>query len=440
MTIFDQIFGNSKPATPAPKIRFGRFSDSYHLAAQDAAFDEAVQAFSRGDFVDSYKAFFDYLHNAGEENVRVWREKEDIGFELFQGSKKVTGFANGRKFYAVAIVARANSLQSSFMRRLLDENFELKYSRFALTPANEIAIVFDSYPVDSSPYKLYAALKELATHADKHDDLLIDEFDALEPTDINIRRHLPQAEKETKYRYIKREIETDFGILDNGKLHPGQYATGFTYLLLYLCYKLDYLTKPEGYMMETLERIHRLAFAKDGKNVAQKNLTIRKEFQKLLDRPQEKFFKEMYEVRSTFGITTPIDHEKLALIIGQELPNMKWYLEQGHEQIALAVPGYIVSFSLFYYALPAPDKEFFHLLLQIIEHTYFDELGFRSFVRNGRLEKKAICHEISGITERHCKACPHMQPDVKMLVWNSLPQFAESYLHMVRTLDLSGCA
>ena len=213
---------------PEPDIRFGRFSDSYHTAEQDTAFDRAVQAFNQGEFVASYKAFFDYLYNNGEENIRVWKEKEGIGFELFQGSKKVSGFANGRKFYAEAKVARANALHSSFMRRLLDGNFELKYSRFALTPENDIAIVLDSYPVDSSPYKLYAALKELATHADKHDDLLIEEFKSLEPTEISVRRHLPEAEKETKYRYIVREIETDFGILDDEKLHAGQYAPGFT--------------------------------------------------------------------------------------------------------------------------------------------------------------------------------------------------------------------
>ncbi|MFQ5445848.1 MAG: hypothetical protein ACE5FF_02845 [Saprospiraceae bacterium] len=438
MSFLERLFG-SNTAVPEPDIRFGRFSDSYHSAAQDAAFGEAVQLFNEGELVDSYKAFFRYLHNTAEENVRVWDEKGGIGFELFQGSKRVTGFANDRKFYAEAKVARANALQSSFMRRLLDGNFELKYSRFALTPANEIAIVFDSYPVDGSPYKLYAALKELATHADKHDDLLIDEFEVLEPTEINVRRHLPEAEKEIKYGYIKREIESAFAVLDDDRLHPGQYALGFTYLLLFLSYKLDYLTKPEGFMMETLEHIHRMAFAKDGKNVAQKDQAIRREFQKLLDRPKEKFFKEMYEVRATFGITTPIDHQKLALIIEQELPNMKWYLEQGHEQIALAVPGYIASFSLFYYALPGPDKELFHLLLQIIEHAYFEELGFQSFVQNGKFDKKAIRREIHHIAERHRKACPKLAPGLNTLVWSSLPQFAESFLLMVRALDLSGC-
>jgi hypothetical protein len=119
---------------------------------------------------------------------------------------------------------------------------------------------------------------------------------------------------------------------------------------------------------------------------------------------------------------------------------MKWYAEQGHERLALAVPGYIVSFCLFYYALPAPDKEFFHLLLQVIEHDYFENLGCRSFVQNGRLDKKAIRQNIHDITDRHCEACPQMQPNLKMLVWDSLPQFAESYLQMVRALDLSGCA
>ena len=70
---------------------------------------------------------------------------------------------------------------------------------------------------------------------------------------------------------------------------------------------------------------------------------------------KEKLFKEMYEVSATFGITGPIDHPKLAILIDQELPNMKWYHEHGHEKIALAIPGFIVGRSLFNFALPKPE-------------------------------------------------------------------------------------
>jgi hypothetical protein len=436
MNLFERFFGNNKPA-PQPQIRFGRYSDCYRSAAQEDAFDAAVSEFEEEKYLPAYVAFFNYLLDENEQNVRVWEEDGKLLFELFQGSKKVAGYATEQKLFAEARVAKVKSLSPGFMRRLLEENFELKFSRFTLSPDDEITIVFDTSTTDGSPYKLYGALKELAVYADKHDDLLIDEFEALEVTDMHVRRELPEAEKEIKYNFIVQEIEATFREIDEGKLNADQYPVAITYLLLHLCYKLDYLTKPEGYMMEALERIHRLTFAQDGKNAAQKNLLLRKEFQKLLERPREKFFVEMYEVSATFGITGPVDHQKVAIIIDQELPNMKWYKDHGHDKIALAIPGFIAGRCLFNFAVPKPDKDLFHLLLQIMEPDYFRELGFQVFIENGILDEKAIRKAIREIVAKHKKTYGRLNPNLKPLVFNSLPAFAESYLWMVRDLDLA---
>ena len=43
--------------------------------------------------------------------------------------------------------------------------------------------------------------------------------------------------------------------VDDGKLNPIQYPGGITYLLLDAIYKLDFLVRPEGQTMETIERI-----------------------------------------------------------------------------------------------------------------------------------------------------------------------------------------
>ncbi|MEZ4959105.1 MAG: hypothetical protein R2830_04745 [Saprospiraceae bacterium] len=436
MNLLDKLFGNNKNEV-APNIRFGRYTDAYHTQGQDEAFEAAVASFENDHFLPAYVAFFNYLKNDDEGNLHFWEKDGELFFEFYQGSKKVTGYANEKKIYAEAKVAKATSLHSGFMRRLLEENFELKYSRFSLSPDNDLTIIFDSYTMDGSPYKLYAALKELAIHADKHDDLLVDEFEALEIIDLNIKRELPDSEKEIKYNYIIGEIMAAFREIDEGKLNADQYPIAITYLLLSLCYKLDYLTKPEGYMMETLERAHRLAFAKDGKNAAQKNQLLRKELQKLLERPKEKFFKEMYEVSATFGITAPIDHQKVALIIDQELPNMKWYYEHGHERIALAIPGFIAGRCLFYFAVPKPDRDLLHLLLQILEADYFGKLGFVKLFDNGVLDEKGIKQSIRRVAQAYRKSYPRLNPDLKKLVFHSLPKFSESYLQMVRELDLS---
>lgn len=436
MSFFEKLFGNGKPVTQ-PAIRFGRHTDCYRTPAQDEAFDFALQEFEKGQFLNAYLFFFKYLLNEEEQNVKVWEEASELRFEFFQGSKKITGFANDNKLYAESKVAHAKALHTSFMRRMLDENFELKYSRFSLSPENDIVIVFDTYTTDGSPYKLYGALKELATYADKHDDLLIDEFDVLEVSEMQIRRELPDWEKEVKYNYIVRQINDTFLEIDTGRLKADQYPVAMIYLLLHLCYKLDYLTRPEGYMMETLERIHRLAFAQDDKNGAQKILLLRKEFQKLLDRPKEKFFKEMYEVSATFGITVSVDHQKVALIIDQELPNVKWYKDNGHDRVALAIMGFIVGRCFFIFAVPPPDRDLFHLLMQVLESEYFSELGFSTFYKNGAFKEKEIKQAIRNIVHQHKKSYGRLNPELRKLVFSSLPAFAESFLWMMRELDLS---
>ncbi len=435
MNLFGRLFGTTAPP-PQPAIRFGRFTDSNRSPEREAAFDMALRDFNKENYLSAYVSFFNYLFDEAEQNVRVREEKGELHFEFFQGSKRITGFANDRKLRASAKIAKANTLQSSFMRRLLEANFELKYSRFSLSPDDEITIVFDTYTADGSPYKLYAALKELATRADKHDDILLEEFEALEIIDLNMRRELPQWEKDTKFEFIQQEIKAVFEEIDLGKLDTNKYSVAVTYLLLHLCYKLDYLTKPEGHMMEVLECIHRTAFEEDGKNAAQKNLALRKEFQKLLDRPREKFFQEMYEVSATFGITPPIDHQNVAILIDQELPNMRWYADNGHDRIALAVPGFIIGRALFNFALPLPDKDFFHLLMQVMEAEYFRSLGFKPFVEKGVLDEKAIRQAIRRIVELHENAYPRLKPDLKKLVFSSMPDFAESFLQMVKELDL----
>jgi hypothetical protein len=435
MNLFGRIFG-TKPAPTSPAIRFGRYTDSNRLAAKEAAFDVALKDFVKEDYLKSYVSFFDYLLDEEEQNLRAWEERGELRFELFQGSKKITGFANDRKFYAAAQIAKANSLQSSFMRRLLEANFELKYSRFALTPDDVITIVFDTYTTDGSPHKLYAALRELATIADKHDDILLDEFEALEITDFHMRRELSTEEKAIKIAYIQQEIRSVFEEMDQGKLPADQYPVAYTYLLLDLCYRLDYLTKPEGYTMETLERIDRMTFTEDGKNAAEKNLVLRKEFQQILERPTEKLAKELYEVSATFGITPPIDHQKLMILIDQELPNMRWYADNGHERIAKAIPSFIAGRALFSFAMPPPDKDFFHLLMQIQESEFFLSLGFTPLAPAGLFDEKAIKLAVRSIVERYEDEYPRLAVDVKRLDFRNMPAFAASFLMMVRGVDL----
>lgn len=440
MGILDRLFGTSSRKIPQPEIRFGRYTDSYKKPENYQAWNMALEAFEDEDFLNCYRQFFRYLRDQAEDNVHFFEEKDGIRFVLYQGSKKITGFADATKLRAEARIANSQELNVAFMRRLIEKNFSLKYSRFALDESDNITIVFDTYTLDGSPYKLYFALKELATNADKQDDLLLEEFDVLTPVENAHLQELDRSEKEVKYQFITNEIRKVLHLLDHGPLSLEQYAGGYAYVLLHLLYKLDYLTKPEGHTMETLERLHRKYFAKDNKSTLEKVQVIRKGLRKLVDRPKKEFFKEMYQVRSTFGITTPVNHDRVVGFLDSELPNMDWYHQNGYQDIALAIPGYIVGYCLFNYAIPKPDRDLFHLYYQIMESDFFRQLGFvipYTDEATGALKKRSIKKGIDQIVEDNKAQFPRFSPNIAILDFSSRPNLAQSFLRMLRTLDLT---
>ena len=438
MGLLERLFGSSSTPEPQPDISFGRYSDSYKGDQNFQAWNDSLRLFEDEKYLESYEAFFKYLRDEHEDNVRYWEEDGGMRFEFYQGSKKITGTANHDKLKAEARIARTQSLNVGFMRRLIEKNFSLKYSRFALDANDNLTIVFDTYSLDGSPYKLYYALKEVATNADKQDDLLLDEFRMLEAVETSHLTQLPQPEKEAKYTFITNAIRKVMEEIDENKLDRDQYPGGIAYLLLDLVYMLDYLVKPEGYMMETLEHAHRVYFKKDGRTTALKNINLQKELQKLLKRPRDEFFKEMYRVKSTFGITNPVNHDRVVSFIDGELHHMDWYLDNGYPNVAMAIPGYIVGYCLFNYAIPKPDHDLFHLYYQITQAEYFRDLGFSVPFRDGdRLNKRAIRKAIEEIVEENGRNFSRLHPSYSSLQYESLPSFAKSFLHMVRQLDMT---
>lgn len=439
MGLFDRIFGAKTEEREQPKISFGRYSDSYKDSSRYTAWDVALDKFDKQEYLESYKQFFYYLRDEEEDNVRCREVKGGLEFELYQGSKKITGKATPQKVKVEAKVVRAKALNVAFMRRLLEQNFNLKYSRFALDEEGNIAIIFDTYTLDGSPYKLYYALKEVATKADKQDDLLLEEFKSLQPVDTSHLEELPLPEKEAKYNYLISQVKKALEEAENGKLDKIQYSGSIGYLLLDLIYRLDYLIKPEGFMMESLEHFHRKYYENDGLATAGKNQVLCTELRELLERDKEEFFKEMYRVKSTFGITHSVHHDRVVSIIDAELFHMDWYKEHGYDNIALAIPGYIVGYCMFNYAVPKPDRDLFHLYYQIVEADYFKSLGFAlSYYDKAtrKFDKRAIKKAISRIVENNRSYYPNLNPATGTLRYDNLPEFARSFLLMVRNLEM----
>lgn len=440
MSFWNRLFGNkAEPTKPQPRIKFGRYTDSYKQKQQYEAWEDALNKFEEQDYLGSYNALFRYLRDENEDNVRWLEENGSIKFEILQGSKRVTGTANAQKFVAEARIVYADNLGIAVMRRLVESNYVLEYSRYGLDNDNNLVIKFDSSSLDGSPYKLYYALKEVAASADKQDDLLLDEFGVhLKPIDTGSKADLPEAEKEAKYDFIIQKIDSVLTEIDSKKLDREKYPGGISYLLLDAAYRIDYLTSPEGFLMETIERMHRSFFSAEEKNMVLRNVGLRKELEKVKSRSKSLLISELYATTSTFGILVPKQHDALVSLIDGELSNMDWYEANKHEAFAMAIPGYIVGYALFSFALPKPERALLAYYYAVLEPTLFASLGFTPTYYNSQtrqFDQKAIKIGIKEIVDSHLATFPKLAPDYTSLDFKAPTKFARSYLLMLKNLD-----
>ena len=443
MSIWDTLFGRTPRYTPGtePDHSFGRYTDAYKSRENYAAWDRAVDAFEEDRFLDSCAAFLEYLRDEREDNVKWQREEDRLYFEFYQGSKRVTGFADREQLRATARIARLERPDTDLLRRLTAMNYELKYSRFALDADDCLTIIFDTPVIDASPHKLYHALKEMALRADKQDDLLLEEFGGtLSPVEVTHLAPLSAEEKRLKLQFLRESIQSVIDYLGGGAINPEEHPGAVAYLLLELVYRLDYLLIPEGHTMEALERMHRMYFAREAEQpVTFKNVRLLGELQSLLRRAPEAFAEELYGGKSTFGITLPASHDRLSGLIRNELPNMDWYQDNGFPEVARAIPGYIAGYALFNYAVPPPDRDLLQLYYRVSENVYFQGLGYRQefLGRDGRPARRPLKAAIGEIVERHRREYPRMRPVTSHLSFDNFADFGRSYLEMVGELDLS---
>ena len=438
MDFLRRLFGNGKEEVEQPDVRFGRYSDAYKPDHKYDAWDKALDLFEEESYRSSFEHFFEYLTDPNQDNVKTWVADDGLHFELLQGSKVIYGLIGDTIIKAEAKVAATTELSIGFLRRMMELNYALKYSRYALDEDDNLTLIFDSFLLDGSPYKMYYALKEIAVSADKQDDLLVNEFQTLQPINTGHLKSIESDQKAIKIQYIRSEIGKLLEFVDKTNLNTEQYAGGIGYMMLELAYRLDYLVKPEGALTEALERIHRIYFASDSKSSSQKNLAVRKEYEQILARSDGDLQAEMYLTSSSFGITTPATHDQFVTFVDAELGNMDWYLENRHNDLAMAFPGYITGYCLFNYAFQAPVQELLHLYYRIIHEDYFLSLGFtQSFLSNGLPDRRAVTDQLESWKSRHRAKFPKIDIDPKSLDYSSLPKFAKTYFRTMRKIDMT---
>lgn len=439
MGLFDRFFAPPYRDEGPSDIRFGRYSDAYKEEAHYAMWNNALAAFDQKDYLVAYEHFLGYLLDPSLDNVTYTRSGGRIEFEIIQGSKKLTGVLTEKMVGVVSKVAKMDREDPALLQHLLEYNYQLRFCRFSISEDDHICMTFDSSIIDGSPFKLYYALKEMASHADKRDDLLIHDFPCLSHVDNDLFQEIPLSRKEIMYRYLQEEIQKLLDYINDQHQLCMDYPGGIAYMLLALAYKLDYLIKPEGFLMDQLEEVNTIFFANEDTTPEYKIQRIIEIFQKILDHDASLLKSEMYITKSTFGITTSVSQDRISNFIEGELSNMDWYLDNDFQEVACAIPEFIIGYSLFHYAAPLPVQKLLQLYYRITEDTYFQKLGFsRSFHdEKDRLDKKSIRAAIDQIKDDFDESYPLLSPDTAMLKYGSRASFGNAYLKMIQLLDIS---
>jgi len=433
--MFDKLFGWGKKKEHEPDIQLGRYSDNNKSVEKINRWADSENFFKEKKYPESQDAFFDYLRDDALNNVITERRGEELHFRIYQGSKVVRGLFIREKMTAEVTLARMPKTSVPVMRRLLEQNFNLYYSRYALD-GERLCMRFDSDIDTTNPNKLYYGLKELATKSDKQDDLLIQDFAHLQKEDIEHLSELPEHEKEAKFQQLQSLIKETLdliGILDRDKL-----SGGIAYLLLTLGYRLDYLIAPEGKLLYELEKIIVVYYGKDEKSVQEKNQLMIEGYQKLMTKTREEVFHCLFRAKSTFSIVAPQQHKTIAESIYNATQNMIWYRDNKYPEIARQIQEYGFSFCQYSYSLPRPLTELFRLFMQVNYPEYFKAMGFSEeyYERtNNKFRKDEIEEEIEYIINRWRPKYPKLDLNGSSLRYDNLILFNQTFLVEIQQMN-----
>jgi hypothetical protein len=337
---------------------------------------------------------------------------------------------------AEVTLARMPQPSVPVMRRLLEMNINLYYSRFALDN-DRLCMRFDSDIEGATPSKLYYGLKELSTKADKQDDLLVQDFTVLQKMDSEHVTDIPQHEKEIKYAFLQKWIRETLDQI--AAVDPDKFSGGISYMLLSLIYRIDYLLTPEGKMLNELEKAAAIYFKKDERPATEKNRDMVEEFNKILAKTREEVFSYFFRSRYTFSIVAPQPHKAISDSIHAANQNMPWYRDNGYPFIANQVTEYGISYCQYSYSLPRILTELFHLYMRVNYGDFFRALGFRDLYYDpakSSFDQEKIIEQIRNIQEKWRNKYPNADFKTENLRFDSLVNFNQTYTNELEFLNL----
>jgi len=367
---------------------FGRYSDTVKSQLQLEAWKRAETLYASGDYLQAWHAFFEYLRDPTVDNVH-WDHRDDaVHFRIYQGSRTVTGRAYANGIEASAPVARLIHQSVAVMRKLLEINYALNYSRFALSTDDLVTIRFEAPVAGGQPAKLYHALRELALNADYYDDPLMEEFSALERVDGGRILRYGESESKTLREYFIRWITA--ALDDADRLDAEKQVGAISWILLAAANRIDYLLVPQGGTIPMLRKLVSLYFAPGDRTYVERNAEMSALFRMLLADADQRVERDFYGVTSTFASTGQSTPEGLLSILNDAIVGYNHWRSLDNQAPAMACLEYAAAHPLAAMQLPSRVAEALSLMMEVL-HAHF----YRMVGRGGELVDPA-----TGVVDR----------------------------------------
>ncbi len=437
MGLFDRLFSFTKEEeVEIERSVFGRYSDNNKSQFQLDEWTKSKKLYEEKKYSDSIVHFFTYLRDTDMGNVVFEKNDEVTTFYIHQGSKKIKGSIDQNCLKAEVSIAKLKKRSVPVMRKLLEKNFQLYYSKFYLED-DKLKLKIYNNIIAAAPSKLYYALKELCVHADRLDDILVEDFEALEPEGIDHIEDCTPEEKQVKYNFFKYWVDKTIAKIEN--LNTDTFTIGISYMMMNLVYKLDYLTLPEGRLTERLEEINTIFWTNMKEiPVATRNYEMLKRLKELQQWKEEDVKRHFYKAKHTFSLTKPTPFGNVVETINNTIKNMMWYRENDHNDIALEMMEYAFAYSQFSFSLPKPATQLFDILMHVNHNDFYQAMSYpdRLYDRDTKsFYPDLIKQQIEAINEEHKGRYEFLKIDTSALDFENLQSFNFTLLLQITKLD-----
>lgn len=417
---------------------FGKYNDFVKSNEQLQSLREAERQFKKLQYLMAYRNLIQYLMNPRKDNIRFLEDTAElIRFELIQGSKLCMVTLTPSHVLAESKVAEIKQGKVSLLRKLLEQNYYLIYSKILLRD-NQIIIRFESNTVDCPPEKLYLGLIELSVKADAMDDTLLEEFfDYLIPVDEEVKILLPDEIKKVKYQYFVKWINETLDKISGFDESVDPLIT--SYLLLTLTYRIDYLLHPEGIIATELDKVNYTYFLDETKGIDEKIEFVTDLYRNLLNKNETEISKHFYYLNNSFSLLQPVSYQIIQEVIAENQRHIKWLEDNALEEYKTVIYEYISGYCLFNFKLPKPVVKLLHIVFIVLYPEYFKDLGIEEKLYNKKENSfniSLIKEKISGIITESRELYTELEFNTDELSFETPDSFFQSFYMLISKMNL----